>query len=109
MTKKELRRQEWIARVSDYEASGQTMKAWCAEQGVTKDQLRYWLRTLNERTSGKSSGNTSNSFIPLTLSDSSNPTSSCIIVHAGAARLEVRSGFDAKLLHDVVSALTVSC
>lgn len=46
MTKKERRRQEWLARVADYQASGQTMKAWSEANHASKDQLMYWLRRL---------------------------------------------------------------
>ncbi|MEK3884598.1 hypothetical protein [Paenibacillus sp. PL2-23] len=50
MSRKEQRRKEWIARVADFRASGQSMKAWSNQNHVSKDQLRYWLRTLRENT-----------------------------------------------------------
>ncbi|WP_442955670.1 IS66 family insertion sequence element accessory protein TnpA [Paenibacillus sp. IITD108] len=67
MTKKEHRREERTERIANYKVSGQAMKVWCASQGVTKDTLRYWLRTLK-------SGHTPAapkraSFVPLTLSE----------------------------------------
>ncbi|WP_420819735.1 IS66 family insertion sequence element accessory protein TnpA [Paenibacillus monticola] len=49
LTRKEERRQEWAERIQHYETNGQTMKAWCDAQGVTKDTLRYWLRNLTPR------------------------------------------------------------
>lgn len=30
-------------RIHAYQTSGQTMKAWCAEQNLTVHQLKYWL------------------------------------------------------------------
>ncbi len=43
MSNKEVRRQTWLARITAYKQSGQTMKVWCGAQGVTRDQLKYWL------------------------------------------------------------------
>ncbi|CAH1199106.1 hypothetical protein PAECIP111893_01231 [Paenibacillus plantiphilus] len=45
MRKQEQPLREWAARVAAYQASGQTMTAWCDENRVSKDQLKYWLRT----------------------------------------------------------------
>ena len=33
----------WTERIRVYQASGQTMKAWCTEQNLTLHQLKYWL------------------------------------------------------------------
>ncbi|WP_446686367.1 IS66 family insertion sequence element accessory protein TnpA [Paenibacillus phytorum] len=33
----------WTARIVVYQASGQTMKARCAEHDLTVHQLKYWL------------------------------------------------------------------
>lgn len=50
MSRKEQRRKEWIARVADFQASGQSMQSWSNQNHVSKDQLRYWLRTLPDHT-----------------------------------------------------------
>lgn len=44
MSSREQRAQAWAIRLADYEASGQTMKAWCATHAVRIDQLKYWKR-----------------------------------------------------------------
>lgn len=40
---REERQQLWQARMADYRQSGLTLKAWCALQEYTTDQLKYWL------------------------------------------------------------------
>ncbi|MGM0882959.1 MAG: IS66 family insertion sequence element accessory protein TnpA [Bacillota bacterium] len=43
------RNQEWTERIANYQSSGLTMAAWCAEHHVTLHQLKYWLRKLSPR------------------------------------------------------------
>lgn len=109
MTRKEERRQEWAERIRHYETSGQTMKAWCDAQGVTKDTLRYWLRTLKPRFTHASK--TATPFVPLTLSESAGTTadSASLLLQIGAVRVEVRDGFDPKLLREDVAVLEPGC
>lgn len=113
MTKKEQRRQEWAARIANYETSGQTMKAWCDAQGVTKDTLRYWLRTLKPRpVRAAKAAAPGRDFIPLALSEPAGAAASgdaSLLLQVGVVRVEVRHGFDPKLLREVVAALASPC
>ena len=34
--------QEWAARFAECRSSGMTVKAWCAEQGITIKKYYYW-------------------------------------------------------------------
>lgn len=109
MTKKEQRREEWIARIADYQASGQTMKAWCTANLVSKDQLRYWLRALKNRSSSATAPTVSR-FVPLSISEpSAGAQSPMLFVHVGSARIALQAGFDAQLLREAVAALEASC
>lgn len=108
MTKQEQRRHEWAARIADYEASGQTMKSWCETKNVTKDQLKYWLRVLRARP--VDAANAPVPFLPLALHEPVGmQATSPLLLHVGGVRVEVRNGFDPKLLREVVSALAVLC
>ncbi|MCZ8517565.1 hypothetical protein O9H85_35570 [Paenibacillus filicis] len=40
----------WSERIVAYQASGQTMKAWCQEHSLTVHQLKYWLYKAQRRT-----------------------------------------------------------
>lgn len=94
MTRKEQRRQEWIARVADYRSSSQTMKAWCEANRVTKDQLRYWLRTLKGQSSSNSKTPTAR-FVPLSIQESTSPSGEApsLHLHIGSARIVLTDGF----------------
>jgi transposase-like protein len=109
MSSKEERRQTWIARVTAYKQSGQTMKVWCSEQGVTLDQLKYWLRKFKSEAGGSGSP-APTSFVPLVLNESSSsPSSASLRLHVGDVHIEVNVGFNPGLLRDVVATLRPSC
>ena len=46
------RRKPWQGRVSDYRASDLTVRAWCEKNGVTENELRYWLARIDEESPG---------------------------------------------------------
>jgi hypothetical protein len=109
MTTKEQRRQEWTARIADYKASGLTMSAWCDAHHVTKEQLKYWLRKLKVVPSEAVTAPTH--WVPLTVADPIQFTNhaSSLVVYIGPAHIEIRSGFDPRLLREVVQALEAPC
>lgn len=109
MSRKEVLRHTWIARVTAYKQSGQTMKVWCSEQGVTVDQLKYWLRKFKSEAGGSGSPALT-SFVPLVCEASSHsPSSASLRLHVGRVHIEVSAGFDPGLLRDVVATLGDSC
>jgi hypothetical protein len=93
----------WTKRITAYQTSGQTMKAWCAEQELTVHQLKYWLYKDQKQTQ---TGTTT--FRPVTVNRHSAPTKA-LQIQVGMARIEVRPGFEPGLLRDVVAALTPLC
>lgn len=109
MTNKELRRQSWIMRIAAYKQSGETMRVWCDKEGVTLDQLKYWLKKLKSQT-GESGSSTPAAFVPLVCRETQPaPTSAALRLQVGVVQIEVNAGFDPKLLGDVVAALKPSC
>ncbi|THF72437.1 IS66 family insertion sequence element accessory protein TnpA [Cohnella fermenti] len=110
MSRKEQRRQEWTTRVADYQSSGKTMQTWCDENHVTRDQLRYWLRTLRDRSSLNSTSSSAH-FVPLTINESLPRATNApaILIHVGATRIELAPGFDPNLLREAVAALSSLC
>lgn len=46
MTRAELQelRNQWAARIAEFQASGQSVCAWYAVQQLKPHQLRYWLK-----------------------------------------------------------------
>jgi len=99
VTKAELQglRNQWATRVAEFQASGQSVSAWCAEQQVKPHQLRYWLKKHSQAV-----GNVPTQWLSLNLRDLANPP---LVIRIGQATVEVRPGFDPDLLRDVVRAL----
>lgn len=105
MATKEQRRQEWLARIADYKASGLTMSAWCHANHFTLDQLKYGLRKLKNVPSS-AEPTSSTRWVPLSVDDHVPATSaSSLVVRIGQASIELRAGFDAGLLREAVHAL----
>ncbi|MBT9169509.1 MAG: hypothetical protein DDT19_02869 [Syntrophomonadaceae bacterium] len=100
MTKAEREKLQnlWAARIVEFRASGQNAAAWCASNNFSTHQLRYWLKRDQKVSSMK----------PLdwmSLNLSKQGVCDALLVRVGGATVEVRPGFDQKLLGDVVKTL----
>ena len=106
MTRAE-RREEWRARVAAFRASGQSMRAWCAAQGVKLHQLQYWLPRVAPV---EPPATRSAPWLPLAVQDQESPLGdNKLLVRVGPAVIEVQPGFDPGLLTAVVKALRALC
>ncbi len=102
-------RESWKARIADFRASGQTGAAWCAANQIKEHQLWYWVQKFSGKTSSKRSSST---FIPVEIHDTNHPvhhTDDSLMIQVGQASIEVKPGFDAGLLRDVVKILAALC
>jgi hypothetical protein len=120
---------KWSERVKEWKASGQTAKAFAHGRDFKPSTLTYWAHRLRQA-AGQSAApvtfgepamrsataprvrmvrvrpTTVRGSRPTAESTSEVETSSATIVIAvGAARIEVRSGFDRALLTEVIEAL----
>jgi hypothetical protein len=104
MTTKEELRQQWATRVSEYHASGLTLKAWCAAHDCTVDQMKYWLyKSKQHASSTLSESAPATRFLPLAVVDKTKREP--LVLYIGPAKIELHAGFDSKLLREVVYAL----
>ncbi|OXM83269.1 IS66 family insertion sequence element accessory protein TnpA [Paenibacillus rigui] len=90
----------WAERIQAYQASGQTMKAWCTERNLTVHQLKYWLYKAQRQDQTAAT----TTFRPVTMTRQASATET-LQIQVGFARIDVRSGFEPGLLRDVVAAL----
>ncbi|WP_240421794.1 IS66 family insertion sequence element accessory protein TnpA [Paenibacillus periandrae] len=86
----------WSERTIAYQASGQTMKAWCGEQNLTVHQLKYWLYKAHKQQNPAPAQTT---FRAVTVTPPE-PESDPLWVQIGPARIGVRSGFQPNLLRE---------
>lgn len=107
MTKAELQKL-WETRVAEYQASGQSVKEWCAAHNVTPRQFWYWLRKFKNQNGVPSDKSTQ--WLPVEVSEQASiDQGNTLLVKVGQAGIEVRPGFDPALLAQVVRVLTTLC
>lgn len=98
-------RDVWKSRVAEFKASGQTATSWCAAKELKVHQLRYWVRKFQ---SEHESAKKQTQWLSVEIGElKSDKPQEALPVHVGKATIEVRPGFDAKLLSDVVKTLSV--
>lgn len=94
----------WAKHIAAYQASGQTMKAWCTGQNLTVHQLKYWLYKAQKRQNQAPS----TTFRAVAIA-APEPVRESLWVQVGSARIGIRPGFEPQLLRDVVAALGSTC
>jgi transposase-like protein len=99
------RRRVWESRISAFRASGQKATEWCAANQINRRQLYNWMRRFNNERSGDRSGAWVTALVD---QQSANPSSS-IEMKIGSVVIEVKSGYDAALLINVVRTLQTVC
>lgn len=109
MTRTE-RSEMWRERVAAFQASGQSVAAWCREQEIKEHQLRYWLRQSAPAEASTTQEPPATRWLPITvLQGEQGDSENSLLVRAGDAVIEVRPGFDRTLLAEVVQVLAVRC
>ena len=102
---RDAKRVEWRARLEAYAASGLTQREWCAREGVSLHQLGYWRGQLREQSKPIAA---TPGWCALDVVAEHNSGGNGLTVRVGSAGIEVRPGFDAALLRDIVRALEVA-
>jgi len=103
------RRECWRARVADFRASGQSGAAWCKTNQIKEHQLWYWSQKFSREDSPPKS---SSNWMPVEIHQFVDPEKDTVHpleIRIGQAIIEVRVGYDAGLLRDVVQTLATLC
>jgi len=95
----------WEQRLTEYESSRKTIKAWCQEQGIKENQFYYWRKRLREDQAEKNPPVVKWLSVGLDNSKQVNLTSGSIAVHIGKVTIEIKKGFDQHLLREIVQTL----
>ena len=112
MTSAELKHrvklQEWAARIQDCRSSGQSVRAWCRQEGINASTYYRWERELltGVRRNG-TPPSTAVTFaeLPEPKKMSRNVSERCATLRIGSASLEIYPGCDAELLKMLVELL----
>lgn len=102
---------QWQERVDAWKASGQSADAFATGKGFSGKTLRWWSCELGRRRREQKAPSPTRADAPKiarvvrTSRSRSEQQDDSLHVEVGHARIVVRRGFDASLLHDVVHAL----
>ena len=91
----------WQQRITAWQASGLSQKAWCEREQIPLSSLGYWRKRLRNDESG-SDESASPRFIPVSLTESASPVT---IRMGGSMTIEISAGIDRGLLRDLLSVL----
>lgn len=100
----------WEKRISEQKASGLSRMDWCARQGIKYTTYRYWLEQIGKHTEKNPNVPAVVTATPTWLELAPAPaatvlSSGGLVVRIGEAAVELRRGFDAELLREIVRAL----
>ena len=98
----------WQRHVEAFRASGLTREAYSKQARIKVYQLDYWRKKTSRRSGacGKASGH---QWMPLNISDEPSDKDSHIDLWIGHVRVEIKRGFDTKLLAEFLRAVDAVC
>ena len=96
------KQKQWKKRIADYEASGQSGVSWCKEHGVSECQFWYWKKKFQKETAATEEA----TWVPVVLGEEA---SSSLTIRVGTVEVEVKAGYEEKLLQQVIRTLVSLC
>ena len=96
--------QYWQQHVAAFKSSRLTRVAYSKREHIRVYQLDYWRKKLS-RLGMTAESFPDNQWVPLKINDGPGEEDSSINLWAGRIRIEVRKGFDARLLADILRAV----
>ena len=95
MTERLAKKEAWIERIAEFEASGLSGAKWCAARGFRENQLSYWRRKLNHQKPEETC------WLALNISE----PEPALTIKIGQALIELKPGFDQELFVTAVKLL----
>ncbi|WP_341876547.1 IS66 family insertion sequence element accessory protein TnpA [Defluviitalea saccharophila] len=109
----QYRLNQWTEIVRQCRSSGQTIAVWCEENNIKRTSYYYWLKKIRQAACETlPSLNENNTIVPVNISDlavkidpSDQESTSDIVIHIGAVKLEIRNTASAILIENVFKVL----
>ena len=98
--KQQRKLSEWAERVTACRSSGQSVKTWCQENGVSEQTYYKWQRRLYELAQNQQE----NRFAEITPQRMSN-NSIAVTMQIGSVELAIHNGADAATVEAVLRAV----
>jgi transposase len=98
----ERKERQWRRRISQWRASGLSVRAFCAQYGLTPASFYHWRRVLERRPAEEPAA-----FVPVQVVADAVPTqaSALEVVLADGRTVRVAPGFDAATLRRLLAVL----
>ena len=119
---REVRLQQWAALLRTQQGSGQSIRAWCMENGVVEKTFHYWKRKLREaayeqlteyqppaKKNGLAFSEVHLLAAPSEETDLGAISSNQLHLEIGGVRLSADSGYPADKLVELLRQLVQSC
>jgi hypothetical protein len=103
--------QEWEGRISEFQRSGLTRKAWCEANHISIHKFHYWFGKLSrlESRSSLQPGPWAQVRVGEAITGGPPSAQTSLSVRVGSVVIEVRDGYNPSLLLDVVKVLQELC
>jgi len=115
----EFRLGHWARIMQERADSGQSIRAYCKENGIGTNVYHYWQRKLREAAAEQLSGAAAHSeqqalapsgWATVSPAEEAVPEQAeCLTLRVGGAEIEVRQGYDEALLASVIKTLSRTC
>jgi hypothetical protein len=96
--------EEWLHLIDEYQNSGLSVAVWCHQNQKNINTFRYWLRKIRNE---NPISNQEQQWVAVSVKEDLD--SPRIKVKLGIFVIEISSGFDQKLLADIVTTLQCLC
>jgi putative transposase len=112
----EYRSAQWAEIIREQKSSGQSISAWCAANGVSRQRYFYWQRRLREAAVGALAERAKDQpdapkgwALCSTTAEQSKSLTKSVTIEIGSFRVLAEAGFDPELLEKVCRILVSLC
>ena len=108
-SKKELR-EKWEKCIKEYKESNMNISAWCKANNIKPTTFKNWLYKDRDKNKNKAKAEKAE-WLPVEINnnDSLDNTEQTITINVGCASINVKEGFNKKLLQEIITVIKESC
>lgn len=99
----------WQKHVEGFKASRLTREAYSKKNGIQVYRLDYWRRRFSRMSQNLADRPAEQRWVPLKIADEPIEKNSHIDLWIGRVRIEIKQGFDSRLLAEVLKTIGAAC